>query len=134
MDSELRVFTNGCFDILHIGHIKLLEFCRNRGRVIVGLNSDESIRKIKGSNRPINTENNRKMLLESLRFVDQVIIFEEITPYELIKKLRPDLIVKGGDYNASDVVGSDLAKVLIFPTVKGFSTTHTAQMIEDLNG
>lgn len=100
----------------------------------MGLNSDQSVKKIKGSRRPINTESNRKFLLESIRFVDEVIIFEEITPYELIKKVEPDLIVKGGDYKASDVIGSELAKVLIFPTVEGFSTTNTAKIIEDLDG
>jgi D-beta-D-heptose 7-phosphate kinase/D-beta-D-heptose 1-phosphate adenosyltransferase len=117
------VFTNGCFDILHRGHVELLRFCKKRGRVIVGLNSDESVKKIKGDSRPVNTQDDRKFLLSSLVFVDDVIIFDDETPYDLIKQLKPDLIVKGGDYDIDNVSGNDLCEVLIFDYVKEYSTT-----------
>ena len=92
------VFTNGCFDILHRGHLELLRYCKTLGSVIVGLNSDESVKRNKGQDRPVNCQEDRKFLLESLVFVDQVIIFEEDTPYNLVKSLSPDVIVKGDDY------------------------------------
>lgn len=119
----MKVFTNGCFDVLHRGHIELLSYCANIGEVLVGLNSDKSVKRLKGNDRPINSENDRKIILESIRYVDKVIIFEEDTPYELIKILKPDLIVKGGDYLPSDVVGYDLCEVRIFDTLKGYSST-----------
>ena len=102
------IFTNGCFDILHRGHVSLLQYCKTLGDVIVGLNSDKSVKRIKGSERPINNENDRKFMLESLSCVDKVIIFNENTPYELIKKIKPNIIVKGGDYSVESVVGNDL--------------------------
>lgn len=124
------VFTNGCFDIIHRGHIELLEFCSTLGdKVIVGLNSDKSVRLLKGQNRPINNQNDRKMLLEAIKYVDNVIVFEEETPYNLICKIKPDIIVKGGDYKAKDVVGANVAKVVIFDYVKGYSTTKSIQDI-----
>jgi len=126
------IFTNGCFDILHRGHIELLRFCKSCGdRVIVGLNSDESVRRLKGNNRPINSQEDRKILLESLVFVDQVILFDEDTPYNLISDLMPDTIVKGGDYNVEDVVGRDLCEVKIFGLVNGHSTTRTIKDISN---
>ena len=118
------VFTNGCFDIIHRGHLDLLKYCKRVGNtVIVGLNSDESIKRIKGDDRPINTCDDRKYLLESLKFVDKVIVFNENTPYNLIKEIKPDIIVKGGDYKPEDVVGGDISEVLIFKYVEGYSTT-----------
>ena len=123
MNAKKLVFTNGCFDILHVGHVKLLEYCSTLGDVVVGLNSDASVKRLKGANRPVNNQDSRKTVLESLRFVSQVLIFDEDTPYNLISVLKPDLIVKGGDYNPSEVVGSDIAVVLIFPTRDGFSTS-----------
>jgi D-beta-D-heptose 7-phosphate kinase/D-beta-D-heptose 1-phosphate adenosyltransferase len=126
----LEVFTNGCFDILHKGHIELLAYCKSLGRVTVGLNSDLSIKRIKGKKRPIILEQDRKRVLESLRYVDEVIIFEEDTPYELIRKLNPDLIVKGGDYIADQVVGSDLCEVRIFEFVNGYSTSRIISKLE----
>ena len=126
------VFTNGCFDLLHRGHLELLKFCRLHGdRVVVGINSDSSIKKIKGSDRPFNNQSDRKFLLESLIFVDEVVIFEEETPYNLIKCVKPDIIVKGGDYSIEEVVGNDLAKVIIFELLDGYSTTQTIQDIVD---
>ena len=119
----MKVFTNGCFDVLHRGHIELLSYCANIGEVLVGLNSDKSVKRLKGNDRPVNNEKNRKFILESIRYVNEVIIFEEDTPYELIKILKPDLIVKGGDYLPNDVVGYDLCEVRIFDTLKGYSST-----------
>tara|TARA_E500000331_G_scaffold274238_1_gene266372 strand:- start:295 stop:687 length:393 start_codon:yes stop_codon:yes gene_type:complete len=126
------VFTNGCFDIVHRGHLELLEYCKNIGdRVVVGLNSDKSVKKIKGPDRPINNERDRKFLLESLTFVDKVYIFDEETPIELIKQVKPDIIVKGGDYSIEEVVGHKLAKVLIFKIVNGYSTTKIVKNISN---
>jgi D-beta-D-heptose 7-phosphate kinase/D-beta-D-heptose 1-phosphate adenosyltransferase len=124
------VFTNGCFDIVHRGHLELLKYCKSiGGKVIIGLNSDKSIKEIKGKNRPVNNQKDRKFLLESLKYVDKVIIFEEKTPYNLITKIKPDIIVKGGDYDIKSVVGNDIAEVRIFKYVEGYSTTKTIQNI-----
>tara|TARA_R110000803_G_scaffold209601_1_gene279555 strand:- start:1892 stop:2290 length:399 start_codon:yes stop_codon:yes gene_type:complete len=118
------IFTNGCFDILHIGHVKLLKYAKTLGsKLIVGINSDSSIKRLKGNNRPINNLNNRKELLEALTCVDEVISFNEDTPYNLINTIKPDIIVKGGDYNSNEVVGSDICKVVIFNLVGNISTT-----------
>lgn len=127
------VFTNGCFDILHIGHIKLLEECRklsSDGTVIVGLNSDDSVRRLKGSSRPINDQYSRKILLESVRFVDKVIVFDEDTPENLLSIIKPDVLVKGGDYSIEQIVGKQFAnEVVIFSYLDGFSTTSILQKI-----
>ena len=126
------VFTNGCFDILHRGHLELLKFCKTLGdQVIVGLNSDNSVRLLKGEDRPIFKQSDRKALLEEMKCVDKVIIFEEETPYNLIKSINPDVIVKGGDYTIDDVVGKDLATVIIFETVDEYSTTKITQNISN---
>ena len=122
------VFTNGCFDILHRGHFELLKYCRSLGTiVIVGLNDDKSVKELKGETRPFFSEQDRKFALECCRYVDHVILFEEETPYNLIKKLKPDIIVKGGDYKIEDVVGNDLAEVRIFNFIEGFSTTKVLE-------
>lgn len=123
------VFTNGCFDILHRGHIELLSYCKSLGDVIVGLNSDESIKRLKGEGRPTNTASDRQRILEALRYVDKVIVFEEDSPYNLIRRISPDLIVKGGDYAAKDVVGGDICKVQIFENLDGYSTTNVINRI-----
>lgn len=128
---EVSVFTNGCFDILHRGHVELLQYCRTLGRVIVGLNSDASVRRLKGPDRPINNQEDRRAVLLSLRYVDDVIIFEEDTPHELIQRLSPDVIVKGGDYRPEDVVGRDMAPVRIFKLVPGYSTTTLIERAAD---
>lgn len=126
------VFTNGCFDILHRGHVELLEFCKSQGdKVIVGLNSDKSVKRLKGDTRPVFSQEDRKKVLESLRFVDSVVIFEEDTPISVIKSLKPDIIVKGGDYAVDEVVGNDLCKVVIFKYVDGYSTTKAIKNISN---
>lgn len=126
------IFTNGCFDIIHRGHLELLKFCKEIGdKVIVGINSDKSIQKLKGNDRPINNELDRKFLLESLKYVDKVIIFEDNTPYNLIKEIKPDIIVKGSDYSVETVIGNNLAQVVIFEKINGYSTTKTIQSIID---
>ncbi|MCY4644798.1 MAG: D-glycero-beta-D-manno-heptose 1-phosphate adenylyltransferase [Bacteriovoracales bacterium] len=103
------VFTNGCFDLIHSGHISYLKEAKSKGHyLIVGLNSDTSVKKIKGNTRPINNQSDRKFVLENLKPVDQVIIFDEETPYELIKKIKPDILVKGGDWKVEDIVGHDI--------------------------
>lgn len=128
--ANKTVFTNGCFDILHRGHIEYLKQSKSLGdRLVVGINSDRSIRKLKGNKRPINNEFDRKYMLESLPFVDDVIVFDEETPYELIKKVSPDIITKGGDYIVDTVVGNDLAEVIIIPFVSGYSTTSILERV-----
>ena len=127
-----KIFTNGCFDIIHRGHLELLKYCKSLGgEVIVGLNSDASVKILKGKNRPINNQNDRKLMLRSIRYVDNVIIFHENTPYNLIKEINPDIIVKGGDYKIKDVVGNNICEVKIFNYVNGYSTTKTIQSITD---
>jgi len=119
------IFTNGCFDILHIGHVRLLKYAKTLGHeLIVGLNTDSSIKRVKGSSRPVNKLEYRKEILESIVFVDRVVAFEEDNPLELIKTIKPDIIVKGGDYKASEVIGSNLCEVIIFNLVDNISTTN----------
>lgn len=126
------IFTNGCFDILHRGHVELLRHCSLLGdRVVVGLNSDASVKRLKGRHRPLNRELDRKFLLESIKYVDEVVIFHEDTPLNLIKRLNPDIIVKGGDYDKKDIVGSDLAEIVLFDFIDGYSTTKIAQRSTD---
>ena len=121
--KKLKVFTNGCFDLLHIGHIELLKFCENLGDVYVAINSDSSIRALKGENRPINSETDSKYMIERLFHVKEVFIFDETTPINIIENLNPDIIVKGGDYTKEQVIGKDFAEVVIFPYIKGYSTS-----------
>ena len=119
------VFTNGCFDILHRGHMELLKYCKSLGgHVVVGLNSDSSVKQLKGATRPFFTQQDRKFMLQSCIYVDEVIIFNQETPYEIIKDLKPSIIVKGGDYNKEEVVGHELAEVKIFNYINGYSTTN----------
>lgn len=119
------VFTNGVFDILHVGHLKLLRYAKTLGsKLVVGINSDVSVKRIKGDTRPINNEFVRKQALEELGFINEVVIFNEDTPLETMEKVQPDIIVKGGDYIPETVVGNHLAEVIIFPTIEGHSTTN----------
>jgi rfaE bifunctional protein nucleotidyltransferase chain/domain len=124
------VFTNGCFDILHIGHVMLLDAARREGeRLVVGINSDASVRRLKGPSRPIVEEHARARVLAALEAVDAIVVFDEPTPLELMIALRPDVIVKGGDYAAEEIVGAEEVRswggrVKIVPFVEGFSTTN----------
>ncbi len=130
-------FTNGCFDILHIGHADYLSKAASYGDIlIVGLNSDNSVRRIKGENRPINPQEARAFLLASLRFVDAVIIFGEDTPYGIIKLIQPDFLIKGNDYKPEEIVGYDIVKanggeVITIPLVEGFSTSSIIEKLND---
>ena len=125
------IFTNGCFDVLHKGHLTLLKEARMLGdKLIVGLNSDDSVKRLKGALRPFNNVETRKEQLLLIPYVDEVVVFDDDTPYKLIKKLKPDLIVKGGDYTVEEIVGHDLAPVHIVPTVEGYSTTKILEAQE----
>lgn len=125
------VFTNGCFDILHAGHITLLEKAKGLGSyLVVGLNSDNSVRRIKGAKRPINNQKDRAYVLAGLAAVDFIIVFGEDTPYKLLSKLKPDILVKGADYKSHEVIGRQFAgKVITVPLVKGKSTSKIISKI-----
>lgn len=133
------VFTNGCFDILHAGHVSYLERAKEMGDIlIVAINSDDSVKELKGQSRPINSEEDRAQVLLSLRCVDAVIVFDDQTPERLITQIRPDLLVKGGDYIADEIVGAKFVKqnggsVLVLPFVDGRSTSETIKRIISLN-
>ena len=137
MVDKKTVFTNGCFDILHAGRVQMLNEAKKQGSyLIVGLNSDTSVKRLKGESRPVNKENDRKFLLENLKAVDEVIIFEEDTPLNLIKKIKPDVLVKGGDWSLDQIVGGDFVidnggevKSLIFKD--GYSTTNIIQKVQE---
>ena len=126
--GKKAVFTNGCFDILHAGHIWSLEKARSFGDFLfLGLNSDASVRRLKGPTRPFNNEKDRARVLAALQCVDAVVLFAEDTPLKLIKALRPDVLVKGGDYRKETVVGAEFAgRVALVPLLKGRSTTGLA--------
>ncbi|MCK4694311.1 MAG: D-glycero-beta-D-manno-heptose 1-phosphate adenylyltransferase [Candidatus Cloacimonetes bacterium] len=136
--GEKIVFTNGCFDIIHAGHIKYLYEASKLGDIlIIGLNSDESVKKLKGKNRPINSELDRTTVLNGLSMVDYIVVFHEDTPYKLIKHIKPDVLVKGGDWKPEEIVGSNIVmknggivKSLIFK--EGFSTTDLIEKIKKI--
>jgi rfaE bifunctional protein nucleotidyltransferase chain/domain len=127
------VFTNGCFDIIHIGHIRCLREARTLGDLlVVGINSDRSVSIIK-PDRPVNSQDQRAEVLASLEMVDYVTIFDEETPYELIKSIQPDVLVKGGDWKKEDIVGSDIAKEThSLPYIEGISTTGIIEKIKKI--
>jgi len=136
--SELKnnnkkiVFTNGCFDILHIGQIKCLEAAKNFGDILIlGLNSDCSVQRLKGENRPINHQDDRAHILASLEVIDYVVIFDEDTPIDLIHLIKPDILVKGGDYAGKEVVGQDVVKELkLVKFIDGKSTSSIIERIQ----
>ena len=134
--NEKIVFTNGCFDILHRGHIEYLAKAAALGtRLIVGLNTDASVRRLKGDARPVNDEDARALALASLVFVDEVILFDTDTPRELIEFVQPDVLVKGGDYRPEDIVGHDVVEarggeVVTIPLVEGYSTTSIIERMK----
>lgn len=138
LKSKKIVFTNGCFDILHLGHIAYLEQAADNGDVlIVGVNSDASVKLLnKGTNRPVQDEISRSTIIAALHFVDLVIVFEEETPYELIKMIQPDVLVKGSDYRVEEVAGHDIVlakggEVRLIELVKGYSTSAIEQRIRE---
>lgn len=128
------VFTNGCFDVLHVGHLKVLIECKKQGDVLVlGLNSDASTRRLKGPKRPIVPEHERALMLAGLVPVDYVTIFSQDTPDKLIRMVQPDVLVKGGDWKPGQIVGADVAKKVVrVPVVKGHSTTNIIAKIAKL--
>ena len=130
--GEKVVFTNGCFDILHRGHLTYLAEAAELGdHLIIGLNSDDSVRRLKGSHRPVNGEADRAFMLSALRFVDAVVLFSEDTPEKLLSCLKPDILVKGGDYQPEEVAGRQYAgEVRILPFVDGYSTTDIIAKIK----
>jgi len=135
LEGRKVVFTNGVFDILHAGHVELLDRCRAEGDVLIlGLNSDVSVRRIKGHRRPIVPEQDRATILLGLKAVDALVLFDEDTPAKLIDTLKPDVLVKGGDYTPDQVVGRDTVetsggKVVIIPLVEGRSTTNIVETV-----
>jgi len=125
------VFTNGCFDLLHIGHVSLFQKAKTLGDVlIVAINSDKSLAGLKGPKRPLVPQKDRTKLLAALSCIDYVVVFGEQTPYELLSKLKPDILVKGGDYKIEDIVGREFVKkVYRYPLVAGKSTTNLIKLI-----
>jgi rfaE bifunctional protein nucleotidyltransferase chain/domain len=134
------VFTNGCFDLLHRGHVHVLREAKACGDLLItGVNSDKSVKKIKGPTRPVLPESDRSELLASLEMVDYVVLFDEPDPYELISAIRPNVLVKGGDWSDAKIVGADLVeeaggRVVVIPYIKGFSTTEIIERIKNLDG
>lgn len=132
------VFTNGCFDIMHLGHVRYLNEAKKLGDfLIVAINSDSSVKRIKGEKRPIIDERSRAEIISALSFVDMVILFSEDTPYRLIKELQPDILVKGGDWREDQIVGADIVKkrggkILTIPYLQGYSTTSIIEKIKNL--
>ena len=133
------VFTNGCFDILHKGHIQYLYDASAFGDfLIVGLNSDASVSRLKGDRRPVQDEESRSSVLASLFFVDYIVLFEEDTPIKLISHIKPDVLIKGGDYRAEEIVGYDVVsnsggKVIILPFLEGYSTSTIIDKLKNLH-
>ena len=136
-EGKKIVFTNGCFDILHYGHVKYLEKCKKLGDIlIVGLNSDLSVRKIKGKKRPVTKERERASILSALEFIDYVTIFDDATPKQLIETVSPHVLAKGGDWKKKEIVGSGYVKslggrVITIPFVKGYSTTRILSRVKN---
>lgn len=136
VDGKEVVFTNGCFDIVHLGHIDYLEKARAKGdKLIVAVNSDRSVRRLKGVERPVNDENSRLRMLAALSFVDLVVLFEDDTPYQVIESLTPDILVKGDDYAVENIVGADIViknggKVETVELVSGYSTSNIINKIK----
>jgi len=136
-ENKKIVFTNGCFDLIHLGHIEILARSSDFGdKLIIGVNSDLSIKKLKGKNRPIIEESSRIKQLSALEFVDAVVLFDEDTPLKLIETIKPDVITKGGDYTAKNIVGNEVVsqkngEVVIIPLTRGYSTTSILNKIKN---
>ena len=137
LNGDKIVFTNGCFDLIHLGHLEILARSADLGdKLIVGINSDMSIKKIKGNSRPIIEEDSRAKQLAAIEFIDAVILFNEDTPYNLINILKPDVLTKGGDYKKNDIIGNELinkeqGEVVIIPLTQGYSTTSILEKIKN---
>ena len=135
-EQRTVVFTNGCFDLLHAGHVKLLERARRLGDVlVVGLNSDRSVRRLKGPGRPVIKQGDRALLLAAMDSIDYVTIFGEATPARLIASVQPDILIKGADWNASQIIGADVVRqrrgrIVRFPVVRGYSTSEIIARIQ----
>ena len=135
--GEKIVFTNGCFDLVHRGHVEVLANTADLGdRLIIGLNSDSSIKDLKGENRPIIDETSRAILLASLQFVDAIVFFSEETPHKLIETLVPDILAKGGDYKVTEIAGHEVVlenggEVILVPFIDGFSSTNLVEKIKE---
>ena len=136
-ENKKIVFTNGCFDLIHLGHIEVIARSADLGDIlIIGVNTDNSIKRLKGENRPIVEEISRAKQLAALEFVDAVVFFDEDTPIDLIKVINPNVITKGGDYNTDQVIGNDIViqndgEVVIIPLTQGYSTTSILEKIKD---
>tara|TARA_B100002019_G_C20826107_1_gene382943 strand:+ start:41 stop:535 length:495 start_codon:yes stop_codon:yes gene_type:complete len=136
-ENKKIVFTNGCFDLIHLGHIEVIARSADLGDIlIVGVNTDNSIKRLKGKNRPIVEEISRAKQLAALEFVDAVVLFDQDTPIDLIKMINPNIITKGGDYNTDQVIGNDIVtqndgEVVIIPLTQGYSTTSILEKIKD---
>ena len=136
-ENKKIVFTNGCFDLIHLGHIEVIARSADLGDIlIIGVNTDNSIKRLKGKNRPIVEEISRAKQLAALEFVDAVVFFDQDTPIDLIKMINPNIITKGGDYNTDQVIGNDIVtqndgEVVIIPLTQGYSTTSILEKIKD---
>jgi rfaE bifunctional protein nucleotidyltransferase chain/domain len=136
LKNKKIIFTNGCFDILHRGHVEYLAQAASHGDVlIIGVNTDSSVRRIKGETRPVQDEYARALLLASLSFVTAVVLFDDDTPYNLIKRIQPDILIKGSDYGIKEIVGSDIVltkggKVITIDFIKGYSTTSIIEKLK----
>jgi len=136
--SKKIVFTNGCFDLLHLGHIDYLSKAKDLGDIlIIGVNTDDSVKRLKGAARPITDENSRSLIIASLQFVNAVVLFDEDTPYELIKLVQPDVLVKGSDYKPEDIVGYDIVKakggeIVTIDFLEGYSSTRVIEKLKIL--
>ncbi len=137
LKNQKIVFTNGCFDIIHRGHIEYLALTANKGdRLVIGLNTDNSVKLNKGPNRPLNDENSRALALSALSFVDAVLLFDDKTPETIIEKIKPDVLAKGADYDKKSVVGANFVesyggKVELIPMTEGYSTTALINKINE---
>ncbi|WP_413854291.1 adenylyltransferase/cytidyltransferase family protein [Candidatus Ruminimicrobium bovinum] len=134
--GKKAVFTNGCFDLIHVGHVSLFQKAKSLGDVlIVAINSDKSLANIKGPKRPLVCQKDRVKVLSALSAIDYVIIFSQNTPYEVLKQIKPDILVKGADYKIKDIIGREFVKkVYRFPFVKGKSTTNLIKLIVERYG
>jgi rfaE bifunctional protein nucleotidyltransferase chain/domain len=139
-EGKKVVFTNGCFDLLHRGHVHVLREAKACGDLLItGINSDNSVKQIKGPARPVLPESDRSELLAALEMVDYVVLFDEPDPYQVIAAIRPDVLVKGGDWSGAKIIGADLVeeaggRVVMIPYIKGFSTTEIIERIKNLDG